>query len=191
MVSAFTVTILSLAGIIAAIPGVQTMLKVHAEELEDRVELLIATAVNRTRYYAANVILALADPALYVLVAGVLIALLASGANIGISFGNTVLQAMATVPAVWTVVAVPVMVVGVRPAVSLVAWLGVLASFVLTLLGPTFGLADWVLGLSPFWHVPNLQAAHPDLAGLLWISLFTTAFLALVFTGFRRRDLAR
>jgi ABC-2 type transport system permease protein len=191
LVSAFTVTILSLVGIIAAIPGVQTMLKIHAEELEDRVEPLMATAVSRARYYAANVILAFAAPAVYVLIAGLVIALLASGANIGISFGNAMLQAMATVPAVWTVVAVAVLVVGVRPAVSLAAWLGVLVSFVLTLLGPTFGLADWVLGISPFWHVPNLQAAHPNLAGLLWISLFTAGFLALGFTGFRRRDLAR
>jgi ABC-2 type transport system permease protein len=83
------------------------------------------------------------------------------------------------------------MVVGVRPAVSLAAWLGVLVAFVLTLLGPTFGLADWVLGISPFWHVPNIQAAHPNLAGLLWITLFTAGFLALGFAGFRRRDLAR
>ena len=73
----------------------------------------------------------------------------------------------------------------------LAAWLGVLVSFVLTLLGPTFGLADWALGISPFWHVPNIQAAHPDLSGLLWISLFTAGFLAVGFTGFRRRDLAR
>jgi ABC-2 type transport system permease protein len=191
LVSAFTVTILSLVGIIAAIPGVQTMLKIRAEELEDRVEPLMATAVSRARYYAANVILALAGPAVYVLVAGALIALLASGANLGISFGNAALQAMATIPAVWTVVAVAVMVVGVRPAVSLAAWLGVLVAFVLTLLGPTFGLADWVLGISPFWHVPNIQAAHPDLSGLLWITLFTAGFLTLGFTGFRRRDIAR
>jgi ABC-2 type transport system permease protein len=48
-----------------------------------------------------------------------------------------------------------------------------------------------VLGISPFWHVPNTQAAHPNLAGLLWITLFTAGFLALGFAGFRRRDLAR
>ena len=30
-----------------------------------------------------------------------------------------------------------------------------------------------MLGISPFWHVPNIQAVHPSLAGLLWITLFT------------------
>jgi len=191
LVSAFLVTVLSLVGIIAAVPGVQTMLKVRTEETEDRVEPLIATATTRPRYYAANVALAFAGPTVYVLVAGTVVAALASRADLGVTFGDVLVQAAATVPAVWTVVAVAVAVVGARPKVALAAWLGVLASFVLTLLGPTFGLADWVLAISPFWHVPNTAAANPGLTGLAGITLVTAVFLAIGFAGFRRRDLAR
>lgn len=191
LVSAFLVTILSLVGIIASVPGVQTMLKVRTEELEDRVEPLVATAVRRSRYLGSNALVALAGPTVYVLIAGAVVGGLASGADLGVSFGDAFWQAVCTVPAVWTVVAVSVAVVGARPAVALAAWLGVLASFVLTLLGPTFGLDDWVLGISPFWHLPHTQDASPDYTGLLWISLFTLGFLAVGFAGFRRRDLAR
>ena len=49
LVGAFVVTILSLVGIIASIPGVQTMLKVRAEELDDRLEPIIATATAPPR----------------------------------------------------------------------------------------------------------------------------------------------
>jgi ABC-2 type transport system permease protein len=84
-----------------------------------------------------------------------------------------------------------VAVVGARPIVSIAAWLGVLVSFGLTLLGPTFGLSDWVLAISPFWHVPNTSVADPDYGGLVWITLFTLLFTVLGFVGFRRRDLAR
>lgn len=191
VVGAFLVTILSMIGIIAAIPGVQVMLKVRTEEMEDRVEPLMATAVSRPRYYASNVLLALGTSTLYVLIAGVLVAVLAAAADIGVTFGDALLQAIVTVPAVWTVVAVSVAVVGARPIVSLAAWIGVLASFVLTLLGPTFGLDDWVLGISPFWHVPHVTATSVDLTGLGWITLFTAGFLLVGFIGFRRRDLAR
>ena len=191
LVSAFLVTILSLVGIIASIPGVQIMLKLRTEELEDRVEPLLATKLRRPRYYASSVILALAAPTVFVLIAGTLIATLASTADIGVDFGDALLQAVATVPAVWTVVAVSVAVVGARPQVSIAAWLGVLASFVLTLLGPTFKLWDWVLAISPFWHIPNVTDPDADWWGLLWISLVTLAFLAIGFAGFRRRDLAR
>jgi len=190
LVSAFLVTILSLAGILAAIPGVQTLVKVRSEEMADRVEPIMATATSRPRYYASNTALALLAPTLYLLLAGTLVAALASTADIGVSFGDALLQAVATIPATWTVVAVSVLVVGARPIVTLAAWIGVLASFGLTLLGPTFDLPDWALGISPYWHIPNVTDADPDWTGLGWITLVTLLFLAIGFAGFRRRDLA-
>ena len=75
--------------------------------------------------------------------------------------------------------------------IGIAAWVGVLLSFTLTLLGPTFGLDDRVLGISPFWHVPAITDGNPDWTGLGWISLVTLALLTLAFAGFRRRDLAR
>lgn len=191
LVNAFLVTVLSLVGIVAAIPGVQIMLKVRAEELDDRLEPVLAADVPRARYYAANVVVALAGPTLYVLIAGILIATLSSAADIGVHFGNVIVQTLATVPAVWTVVGLSVLVVGVRPQVTLAAWVGVLASFVLTILGPTFKLPDWVLAISPFWHIPAVTNDDAGWTGLIWISLVTLLFLASGFAGFRRRDIAR
>lgn len=191
LLGAFLVTILSLLGIIAAVPGVQTMLKVRAEELDDRVEPILATAVARPRYYASNVMLAVAESAAYLLIAGTVIALLVSSADLGLTLGEVLVQVLAVVPAVWTITAISVAVVGARPQVRLAAWVGVLVSFGLTLLGPTFGLPDWVLGISPFWHVPTTTSGSPDLAGLAWISLVTVLVLAVGFRGFRHRDLAR
>ncbi|EXJ51663.1 hypothetical protein AS96_08340 [Microbacterium sp. MRS-1] len=167
------------------------MLKVRTEELEDRVEPLMAGAIARPRYYGSNVLIALIAPAVYVLIAGLVIATLASNADIGVDFGDAILQAVATIPAVWTVIAVSVAVIGARPAVPLAAWVGVLASFVLTLLGPTFKLWDWVLAISPFWQIPNVTDSDADGWGLVWISLVTLFFLLVGFAGFRRRDLAR
>ncbi|GAA4628221.1 ABC transporter permease [Cellulomonas oligotrophica] len=191
LVGAFVRTVLSLVGIVASVAGVQVVLKVRAEELADRVEPVLAGAVPRTRYYASHVLLALASTAVHVTVAGTLVALLASRAGIGVTFADVLVQALATVPAVWTVVALAVAVVGARPAHAVAAWAGVLVSFVLTLLGPTFGLDDWVLGISPFWHVPAVLAETPDWTGLGWLALVIAALLAVGFGGFRRRDIAR
>lgn len=191
LVTAFLRTILSLLGIIAAVSGVQTMLKVRTEEMQDRVEPVLAGSVSRPRYYGANILLALLAPAVYVLLAGALVALLASTAGIGVTYGDVLVQAVATVPAVWTVVAVAAFIVGARPAVTPAAWVGVLLAFVLTVLGPTFKLWDWVLAISPFWHVPAVTASDPDWPGLLWITLVTAALLAGGTLAFRRRDLAR
>jgi len=191
LVSVFLVTVLSLVGIIATVPGVQTVLKVRAEEMDDRVELIIAAGTRRSRYYGSNILVAFAAPTLYVLIAGAIVAALASSADIGVDYPGAFLQAVATVPAVWTVIALSVAVVGARPRVTLVAWFGVLASFVLTLLGPTFKLPDWALGISPFWHIPIVSSVDADPSGLVWITGVTLALVAIGFAGFRRRDLAR
>ena len=190
LTGAFIRTILALIGIVAAIPGVQIVLRLRAEERDDRVEPVVAGAVARPRLLGSTVLLALTTTTGYVLLAGTLVALLASRADIGTGFGEVLTQAVATVPAVWTVVAVSVAVVGARPALGLLAWAGVLVSFVLTLLGPTFGLDDRVLAVSPFWHVPAVTA-DPDGTGLLAITAVTLLLTAIGFAGFRRRDLAR
>ena len=190
LTSAFLVTILNLVGIIAAVPGIQIMVKVRTEESADRVEPVLAGAITRTRYYAANTVLALATSTGCVLIAGTVISSLAASADIGVGFGDTMWQSVATIFAVWTVTAVSVAVIGARPHVWIAAWLGVLVAFVLTLLGPTFKLWDWVLAISPFWHVPNVTDSDIDWSGPVWISLVTVLLLAIGFTGFRRRDLA-
>lgn len=191
LVSAFIVTILSMVGILAAVSGVQVVMKVRSEEIEDRVEPIIAGSVRRSRYFASNVLLAALSTAVNILIAGTIIAWLASSADIGVQFSDVLVQAIATIPASWTVVGVSVAVIGARPAVALAAWVGVVISFALTILGPTFRLWDWILGISPFWHVPNVTGADVDWTGLAWISLFTVGFIVVGRQGFRNRDLAR
>lgn len=188
---AFLVTILSMVGIIASIFGVQTMIRVRSEEMEDRVEPIMATATARPRYFGSNVVLAFVGSAIFVLIAGTIISWQASTSDLGVSFSDGFTQAAVIIPAVWTVIAFSAAITGARPKVMLAAWGGVLISFALTLLGPTFGLDDWVLGISPFWHVPHTAAAEIDWTGLLWISLFTLGLLVVGTAGFRKRDLAR
>lgn len=190
LVGAFLVTILSLLGIITAIPGVQIMVRVRTEELEERVEPILASPIHRGRYYGANVLLALVSPAIYLLLAATVIAFVASGDKTGLTFGQILLQGVAAVPAVWALVAVAVAVVGARPHVIIASWVGVLAGFGLTILGPTFKLWDWVLAISPFWHVPKITTASPDWWGLLGVGAVTALLVLIGFVGFRRRDVA-
>jgi ABC-2 type transport system permease protein len=190
LLGAFLVTILSLVGILAAVPGVQVMTKLRTEEMDDRVEPVMATATSRTRYFSSNVTVALVAPTIYVLVAGALIAGVVAQADIGVSFDDALLQAIATVPAMWAVVAFAVVVIGARPHVALIAWAGVLASFALTILGPTLNLPDWALAISPFWHVPNVSAPDAGWSGLAGVTAVTALLVTVGFVGFRRRDLA-
>jgi ABC-2 type transport system permease protein len=185
----FIVTILQIVGIIAAVMGVQVVLHVYAEEVDYRVEPLLAGSLRRTTYLASNVLIALAGPAVALVVAGVATGLVAGAKDDAISATDVIWQAVATIPAVWTLVALAVAAVGAAPRLRLVAWLGIVATFGLTILGPTFRLPDWALDISPLRHVPNVTAASPDWTGLAWLCAVGALFLAAGFVGYRRRDI--
>lgn len=188
MTFAFLVTILQIIAIIAAVMGVQVILRVYAEELDYRVEPLLAGSLRRTTYLASNAVVALVGTAIAMLVAGTGLGIVSHAQDDSVAVGDVWTQALATIPAVWVLVALAIAAVGAAPSRRLVAWLGVVATFGLTILGPTFKLPDWALDISPLRQVPDVTAATPDWAGLGWLGLVAAALLAIGFVGFRRRD---
>jgi len=185
---AFLTTILQIIAIIAAVMGVQVVMRIHAEETEVRVEPLLATSLRRSTYLASNALVAFGSTAVGMVVAGTALGLVAS-ADGSVAFGDVVRQTVVTIPGVWVLVALALAAVGAEPSKRLIGWAGVVATFALTILGPTFNLWTWVLDLSPLRHVPDVTAAAPDWAGLAWLGGFTVLFTTVAFVGFRRRDI--
>lgn len=186
----FVKTILTLVGIIAAVPGIQMITRLRAEELAFRVEPLLATPLSRVRLFLAPVGLALILSAFLTALAGGIIVSIAVGSGTGLERGDSILQVLLTIPAVWAVTMVAALVIGNRPEVVPAAWLGVLISFGLTLLGPTFKLDDWALGISPFWHVPEVGGGEASYTGVLVVAIISAALGALGTLGFRRRPIS-
>lgn len=190
MLFEFLVTLLRLVAIIAAVFGVQLVMRVYAEEIDYRVEPLLAASVSRFAHLASVAVIAFIAPAAALLIAGTIIGIVAAGVEPAIAAGDVITQTMATVPAVWVLVAVSLAAVGAQPRIRVVGWFGVVATFALTILGPLFQLSDGVLGISPLWHVPNVTAATLDWSGLGWVGLITVGLVAVAFGGYRRRDIA-
>lgn len=185
---AFLVTILQVVAVVAAVTGVQVALHLHAEEVAHRVEPLLATALRRRTYLASYVLVALGAPAGGLLLAGTTLGLVAHAQEDSVATGDVVLQAVATVPAVWVLVALGLAAVGAAPRLRVVAWMGVVGTFGLTVLGPTFDLPAWALDVSPLRHVPDVTGADPAWSGLVWLGAIAAALLVVAFAGFRRRD---
>ncbi|MBS4730162.1 multidrug ABC transporter permease [Mycobacterium sp. SM1] len=187
---AFLVTILQMIGLIAAIAGVQIVNRIVFEESNFRVEPLLAGALRRPTYLASNLAIAYLGPAVFLLLGAIVIGTVAGAAHLGIAVTDVIGQAVITIPAVWTLIAIAAGAVGVRPAIRLVGWLGVIAAFGLTILGPTFKLPEWVLSISPLHHVPNITAPSPHWTGLATVGAVFVALTAVAFAGFRHRDIA-
>lgn len=185
----FIVTILQLAGLIAAVFGVQVVMRVYGEETSLRAEPLLAGALHRSTYLASSATVAFLGPTIAYLIGGIAIAVVAQTSQTS-SFGDVISQTLVTLPAIWVLIALALAAVGAHPAVRVVGWLGVVASFVLTLLGPTFRLPEWALGISPLHHVPNVTAHSPAWTGLIALIAVAAALTIVAFAGYRRRDIA-
>jgi ABC-2 type transport system permease protein len=88
------------------------------------------------------VLIAVAGPALALVVAGVATGLVAGAGDETLSTSDVIWQAVATIPAVWLLVALAVAAVGASPRLRLIGWLAIVATLGLTILGPTFKLPE-------------------------------------------------
>ena len=184
----FATTVLQLVAILAAVMGVQIAMGLYTEESEHRVEPLLAGALRRPTLLAAYLALALVATAVAMLLAGTTLGLVAHASDASVPVGDVVAQALATVPAVWVLLALAFAAVGAVPSRRIVGWAGVAATFGLTIIGPTFNLWDWALDISPLRHVPAVWSAAPGWGGLVGLGVVIVLLLAAAFAGYRRRD---
>jgi ABC-2 type transport system permease protein len=191
---AFLVTMTGLFGLLAAGYGVSTALRLRAEEEDGRAELVVSSARSRTAWLAGHSSTALVGSTLLLVVGG-----LSLGAVFGAADGDGVAQAwramlssLATAPALWLVVAVPIALVGLRPAWSaVVSWLVLVWCVVASYFGAILGLPEWLQQTSPFGHVPLWPAQPMRWAPMVVLTLAAVALVLAAAAGIRRRDMPR
>ena len=142
-------------------------------------------------YFATNAAVALVGSALALVVSGTCLGLVAARLDDTVSVGDVFRQAIATIPAAWTLVALALAAVGAVPKLRLVSWAGIFATFGITILGPTLKFPGWALGISPLYHVPSVAASDPNWTGLCVVASIRVVLVVIGFVGFSRRDIHR
>jgi polyether ionophore transport system permease protein len=181
---------LFVSALIAAGFAIQSTLRVRSEEASQRAELLLATPVDRRRWVASHLTIA---------IGGSLALLIAYGIGMGISraisaddageLPRLVGAAVSYTPALWVFAAVATALFGLAPRLVTVTWgaLGVLAF--IGFLGPILQLPDWTYNLSPVEHIPRMPVAGFTVVPLVVLTLIAAALIATGLVGFRRRNL--
>ncbi|GGL29484.1 polyketide antibiotic transporter [Phycicoccus endophyticus] len=171
--------------------GIALVLRLGAAERLGLGEAVLATPTSRTRWYAAHVALAVGATTLFTLVVGGAVALVGPRASEDAPGAGAVLGAfLATLPAVWLLVAAAALLVGARPRFAPLAWAVLLVGFVVGELGPTMDLPGWLVDLSPFAHLGQLPGGE---FAALAAAVMTVLAAGLVGGGgvaYARRDLA-
>jgi ABC-2 type transport system permease protein len=188
-VDLYLAEIINLMGIIGAVYGIQALLTARTEESEGRVEVLLSTPLTRERWFSSHLGFALAGSAIVVIVGGLGAGVTAVLDGAPTSLGGVLAGSIAQIPAIWLVVALTAMLIGVAPRISVLGWSIVAAMFVISFFGPLLKLPRPVLDLSAFTHIPRLPGGHVDALPLVVLAVLTVALLAVAMVGFRRRSI--
>jgi ABC-2 type transport system permease protein len=185
----FASMITMVMSIIGSVYVVMATLRANAEEGSGRAEPLLSTALSRTGWLATHLVVAMAGGVAMVAASGLGFGLAAAASMQDAGWIPELLGAsLAYVPALWVVAGAAVMVFGLRPQLSILAWAVPVYAFVVGYLGQILQFPAWLNNVSPFGHVPRVPAEVLSWPPLLGLTAVAAGLVAVGLAGFRRRD---
>jgi ABC-2 type transport system permease protein len=184
---AMTFRILAL---VTAAFAIQSAMRIRSEETSMRAEPVLATPTSRERWSLSHLAIAFGGTVVVLLLVG-----LAFGVSDvavtgeGRAIWQSIVAGLAFAPAVWVLVGITVVLIGLAPRASVGSW-GVLAvCFVIGMFGELLGLTPWLQRISPFQSVPHYPAGDLRVLPLAVLTVIAAGLTAVGIGGLRRRDL--
>lgn len=176
-------------GVIAAVFGVTSVLRLRQDEDSGRLETLLTTRMSRARWLAGALAVSVVGTGLVVLMtgAGLVLGHLAVASDAG-RYGELMLGPLTQLPAILLVAAISFLIMAWLPRWSPLAWLVVAWVFLVAFLGDTLELPDAVRSLSPFHHLADYPTEEWSAMPTLVLLAAAIGCVALGFAAFRRRD---
>jgi ABC-2 type transport system permease protein len=186
----FLATIILMIALFGSGFTVASVLRLRSEEMSLRAEPILATPVDRRRWLASHLTVALLGSFALMVVGGLM-----AGLGYAAETGDTSQVVPLLGAAVSMFVALVVLagftvaLVGVDVRWSIAAWAAVAVVLVVGLLSGTLDLPQWARNVSPFTHVPALPAASFDIVPMLILGAVAAGFIAIGMSMVRRRDI--
>ena len=130
---------------------------------------------------------------------GTLVVLFLIGAAFGVSdaavtgdadaIWKSIIGALAFAPAVWLLVGLTAVFIGLMPRASMLAWAVLGVCFVIGMFGQLLHLPRAMLEVSPFQHIPQFPATDLEIWPLVALVAIAAGLTALGLAGLRRRDI--
>ncbi|WP_374968463.1 ABC transporter permease [Terrabacter sp. BE26] len=192
LVDVFFASELHIVAYAVAALGISIVTRLHTEEVAMRAEALLATGATRTRWALSHLALAVVSTTAVMALAGLMAGIGATRGATGsseVSVGGLVEAALVTAPAIWVAVAVAMLLVGVAPRLTGLAWAFLIVFLLLGELVPVLGLPDWMTNLSPFGHVPSLPVQSLTVLPLVLLTVVAAVVATAGVVALRRRDI--
>lgn len=189
---AYLASMFAVFGIVVSAHAVQSVLWLQSEEAEGRLDSVLATAMARWRWMGGHVSVAVVTAVVDLVVVGVATGL-AYGASIG-DVSSPVPRmtgaALTQLPAVLVMIGIALLLYAMLPRLTWPAWAVLGTSALLTLLGRSIRLSEWMIDLSPYSHLPQVPGSSIDTGPLVGLAAAAAALSTAAFVGFAQRDIA-
>ena len=189
LVDGFYATAILMLALMSSGFAITSALRPRHDELDGRVEVLLATGLSRTRWLLTQVVLTTLASTVVLLMGG-----LGLGvgywltADDGGAVGRYLLATLPHVAPVLVLAGLTTLAYGVRARWAGLAWLGLVLALVVMLFGTVFRMPEWLQDLSPFHHLALVPAEDFRWAPLLALAAVAVALTAAGIVGFTRRD---
>jgi ABC-2 type transport system permease protein len=183
-------TELHFAAVAAAALAITLVTRMHTEESTTRAEALLATPVRRVPWAVGHAALAVLASAAVMVVTAV-VAGTVHGADSGDVSGQVarlVGAALSTLPAVWVVLAVALLLYGALPRFTGLSWAALIVFLLLGEFGDLLNLPDWLINLSPFAHLPAMPGGTLEWTPLVGLAVVAAVLGGVGIAALRRRD---
>lgn len=175
--------IASVIAVVITCYGIAAITRASGDERDGRTETVLATTTSRRGLLLAVAASALVGATWLLLVSGVATAV---GRGAGLSpVGASLVQA----PAVWLVLALGLLLLSVRSRWAVAGWALVAACVTLGQVGESLDLPGWLVGLSPYHHVPTYPSESVAWGPELVLTLLALAVLVASWWRYRSRDI--
>lgn len=190
MTEQFITLLIGIMSVFAAIPSVSILLKLKKEERMGRTENFYSRAVSRSKVMGDYFIVAFLTGVLMQILIG--IGLYVSASQViekTIGLGSVLASVLAYVPAIWVVIGLTTLLVGVFPKWAGFVWIYMLFAMIVIYLGNLLGFPEWLNRFSAFYQVPLLPNEEVNWLTLSLLSIVGTVLSVSGFLGYNKRDI--
>ncbi|MCG3419170.1 ABC transporter permease [Oceanobacillus jordanicus] len=186
----FLTMIMSILAMISSIPALMSVNKLIAEEKKGRIDHLLSKKVSRNRLLGSAFLLSIITS--LIMVSLTAIGLWTAGnmsMENGLDLWNVYSAALVYLPAVWLVIGLVILVIGIFPRASIVGWIYLMYSFIVVYLGNLLEFPKWLSGISPYGHIPELLIEEMRYLPVSILFLLVILFVITGFIGYNKRDI--
>ena len=190
MIEQFITLLIGIMSVFAAIPTVSILLKLKKEERMGRTENFYSRAVSRSEIMGSYYIVAFLTGILTQILIG--IGLYVSASQViekTIGLGSVLASVLAYVPAIWVVIGLTTLLVGVFPKWAGFVWVYMFFAMLVIYLGNLLEFPEWLNRLSAFYHVSLLPNEEVNWLSLSLLSIVGTVLSVSGFLGYNKRDI--